>query len=278
MATNERQQLALDSLTGVVEGIYNQLDGGEIPSMGLPQRSKRNIEFDPHHNVWKYGDLQTARSAKTVNGAVMMLRTVYTADFINEMIRDNKSSTLREMYYISEGWKNAKFHSQDESNLLAEDLETITKCMREDFKLRPEESGAHVYGDGIHVTAVLFVQGQMLDARKGLYGQICFGDVAFVVKVFAHAADGVAAHRALTAVGVEHPHPGIGHVGGQDQNESVSTDSGVSWGHPMGKLRRGQRKRRQSGIYAVKIDIIVARAVHFGEMNEMFHKVVIAEG
>ena len=101
LATNERQQLALDSLTGVVEKIYDQLDDGQIPTMELPLRSKKNIEFDPQHNVWKYGDLKTSRTAKTVNGAVMMLRTVYTSDFINEMIKENKSSTLREMYYIS---------------------------------------------------------------------------------------------------------------------------------------------------------------------------------
>ncbi|MBP5734970.1 MAG: DNA topoisomerase VI, partial [Candidatus Methanomethylophilaceae archaeon] len=137
----------MDSLTDVISNIYDQLDRGDIPSMNLPMRSKKNIEFDSRHNVWTYGDLKTARTAKTVQGAVSMLRTAYTTDFINEMIREGKSSTLREMYYISEGWHNAKFHTQDESNLLAEDLETITGCMREDFKLRPEESGAHVYGD-----------------------------------------------------------------------------------------------------------------------------------
>jgi DNA topoisomerase-6 subunit A len=51
------------------------------------------------------------------------------------------------MYYISEGWGKAKFHSQDESNMLAEDLEIVTNCMREDFKLRPEENGASVIGN-----------------------------------------------------------------------------------------------------------------------------------
>jgi DNA topoisomerase-6 subunit A len=63
------------------------------------------------------------------------------------MIEQKKSSTLREMYYISEGWDAAKFSSQDESNFLAEDLEIVTGCMREDFKLRPEEDGARVMGD-----------------------------------------------------------------------------------------------------------------------------------
>lgn len=147
MTTNERQQKALDNLTGLVERIYDQLNSGDVPVMGLPMRSKKNIEFDVQHNVWTYGDLQTMRTAKTVQGAQMMLRTIYTADFINEMIREGRSSTLREMYYISEGWEHAKFGTQDESNLLAEDLEIMSKCMREDFKLRPEEGSAHVYGD-----------------------------------------------------------------------------------------------------------------------------------
>ncbi|MDR0523107.1 MAG: DNA topoisomerase IV subunit A [Candidatus Methanoplasma sp.] len=168
MATNERQKAAMDQLTTVVGRVYDQMRDGDIPLMSLPLRSKKNIEFDSRHSVWKYGSLQTNRTAKTVQGAQMMLRTVYTADFINAMIRENKSSTLREMYYISEGWSHAKFDSQDESNLLAEDLEIIAGCMREDFKLRPEESGAHLYGN--------------LDIRtmtkKGMKDFNCIDDVA----------------------------------------------------------------------------------------------------
>ncbi|MDD4221966.1 MAG: DNA topoisomerase VI, partial [Candidatus Methanomethylophilus sp.] len=100
---NLRQKKALDSLTHTVEHIYDSLDRGEIPTMTIPLRSKRNIEFDPKTEVWKYGSLRTTRTAKTAQGAVTLLRTVYTTDFINEMIREGKSSTLREMYYISEG-------------------------------------------------------------------------------------------------------------------------------------------------------------------------------
>ena len=147
MEMNERQKKAVDNLTTIISSLYDQMDTGEIPSMTLPLRSKKNIEFDPRYDVWKYGNLQSSRTAKTVQGATMMLRTVYTVDFIEDMIRNNKSSTLREMYYISEGWGHAKFHTQDESNLLAEDLETVSACMREDFKLRPEEGSSHVYGN-----------------------------------------------------------------------------------------------------------------------------------
>lgn len=145
MTANKKD--TMDSLTKIVDGIYNDLNGGEIPSMRVALRSKNNIEFNPKSGVWNYGDLKTTRTAKTVKGSLMLLRTVYTADFIKSMLEANKSSTLREMYYISEGWSNAKFGSQGESVILAEDLEILTGHMREDFKLRPEEDGARIYGD-----------------------------------------------------------------------------------------------------------------------------------
>jgi len=138
---------AVDALYGIAEEIYEELDGGQIPKMKIPLRTKANIRFDSKHSVWKYGSLMGVRSAKKLKGALMLLRTMHVLEFIRDMIRDSKSSTLREMYYISEGWDIAKFHAQEESNLLAEDLEVITQLLREDFKLRPEESGASVIGN-----------------------------------------------------------------------------------------------------------------------------------
>ena len=137
----------INKIDMVAKKIYNDFQKSEIPYLNLPTRSKSNIRFDDELSVWKYGKNITERSAKSLDGAYMLLRTMYMTDFIKDMIKINKSSTLREMYYISEGWDLAKFHSQQESNLLAEDLEVITSCMREDFKLRPEEDGARVIGN-----------------------------------------------------------------------------------------------------------------------------------
>ena len=137
---------AVEELHTIATEIYDELADGQVPKMTLPLRTKANIRLDTRSAVWKYGQLKGVRSAKKLKGALMLLRTMYVLDFIKDMIDQSKSSTLREMYYISEGWDLAKFHSQDESNLLAEDLEIITECMREDFKLRPEESGASVVG------------------------------------------------------------------------------------------------------------------------------------
>lgn len=140
-------EVAKERLMDIARMIYAQLTKEDIPNLEVSSRTKGNIVLSDEHNVWKYGDDVVQRSAKDLAGATGILRTLYTSDFIMEMIRDGKSSTLREMYYISEGWNKAKFPTQDESNKLAEDLEIVTKCLREDFKLRPEEDGARVIGN-----------------------------------------------------------------------------------------------------------------------------------
>lgn len=140
-------QVAMERLREIAGSIYDQLMKEEIPALEVSSRTKNNIVLSDEHNVWKYGEDVVQRSAKDLGGATGILRSLYTVDFIRDMIKDGKSSTLREMYYISEGWNKAKFPAQDDSNKLAEDLEIITRCMREDFKLRPEEDGARVIGN-----------------------------------------------------------------------------------------------------------------------------------
>ncbi len=138
---------ALAPTLELAEQIYDQLDRGEIPRMRLPLRTKQNLSFQMREGVWRLGKAMGTRSARKLDGALMLLRTFYLVDFINEMARDRKTSTLRELYYISEAWEDAKFHSEDESNLLIEDLEVMCTRLREDFRLHPEENGASVIGD-----------------------------------------------------------------------------------------------------------------------------------
>jgi len=135
------------NLEAIAGKVYTDFTQVKIPFYLVPARTKSNIVFNEKTRVWNYGKAQTVRTAKTQDGAYTLLRTMYSIDFIKEMIDQNKSFTLREMYYISEGWGAAKFHTQDESDKLIEDLEVVTFDMREDYKLRPEEDGARVIGD-----------------------------------------------------------------------------------------------------------------------------------
>ena len=139
---------ARDELIDLAADFYDQFAGGNIPEMTLPTRTKSNIEYDTESGVWTYGDRTSTRSANSVRGARKLLKAAYTIEFLANQLDDGRSSTLRELYYLSESWDNdeAQFKSQDESNDLVEDLEIVTGVTREDFHMRPEESGATLMG------------------------------------------------------------------------------------------------------------------------------------
>ena len=144
---NRSKKETVDALHAVAGEMHDRMMRGEPPRMTLPVRSKTNIAFDEKLNVYKYGKKKTIMDATSLGSAHQLLRALNVTEFMEDMIESQKSSTLREMYYISEGWGYRKFGSQNESNNLAEDLEIVTGCSREDFKLRPEEDGARIIGN-----------------------------------------------------------------------------------------------------------------------------------
>ncbi|RDZ61634.1 DNA topoisomerase VI [Haloferax sp. Atlit-12N] len=142
------EERARERLIDLAAEFYDQFDAGEIPHMTLPTRTKSNIEYDENSNVWVYGDRTSTRSANSVRGARKLLKASYTIEFLARQLEEDRSSTLRELYYISESWdaEEAHFSDQDESNQLIEDLEIVSEVTREDFHMRPEESGATLMG------------------------------------------------------------------------------------------------------------------------------------
>lgn len=136
-----------ERIYSIVYEIYNDIKEGKVPKVELKSRNKENIVFDNISGVWKYGDETVRRYASKTNSALSILKMLYIIDFIREMEEGKKTSTLREMYYISEGWGMGKFENQDESDLMTEDLEVMTGLLREEMHLRPEENGASLIGN-----------------------------------------------------------------------------------------------------------------------------------
>src|SRR6056297_4137333 len=147
-STSLNEQEAREQLLELAGEFYDQFAEGDVPRMQIPTRTKSNIEYDEEKDVWVYGDRSSTRSSKTVSGAQKLLKATYTIDFLADQLEEDRSSTLRELYYLSESWDNdeAQFSTQDESNDLVEDLEIVTGVTREDFHMRPEESGATLMG------------------------------------------------------------------------------------------------------------------------------------
>jgi DNA topoisomerase-6 subunit A len=148
MSADTTDAEARERLIDLAADFYDQFAAGQIPEMTLPTRSKSNIEYDEDAGVWVYGDRTSTRSANSVRGARKLLKAAYTIEFLARQLDEDRSSTLRELYYLSESWdaEDAHFSDQDESNQLVEDLEIVSGVTREDFHMRPEESGATLMG------------------------------------------------------------------------------------------------------------------------------------
>ncbi|MFC7045546.1 DNA topoisomerase IV subunit A [Halobacteriaceae archaeon GCM10025711] len=144
----DKETDARDQLIELAAQFYDQFAAGGVPKMDIPTRTKSNIVFDEEKGVWVYGDRKSTRSANSVRGARKLLKAVYTIEFLAHQLDDDRSSTLRELYYLSESWdaEEAQFNEQSESDQLVEDLEIVSGATREDFHMRPEESGATIIG------------------------------------------------------------------------------------------------------------------------------------
>ncbi|MHC1624818.1 MAG: DNA topoisomerase IV subunit A, partial [Methermicoccaceae archaeon] len=94
---------AVEELKKIANELYDDMVRGDVPALSLPTRTKGNIEYNENSDVWVYGDLESIRSFKTLKGARSLLKMAYTMQFvIDNHLLQGRSSTLRELYYISE--------------------------------------------------------------------------------------------------------------------------------------------------------------------------------
>jgi len=70
---------------------------------------------------------------------------VWAGFFASELVKNRKTSTLRDVYYSAQAYEMS-FKDQPESNNIITDLETATGFAREDFNVFPEERSA-IFGD-----------------------------------------------------------------------------------------------------------------------------------
>src|SRR5438128_5983318 len=84
--------------------------------------------------------------------------------------------------------------------------------------------------------------------------------------IFCDTADTVATHFAFRAVGIKHPHAHVGLAGsrwGKNEDQSIAADAKVA----VGNLRSSLRGVRNGFGETVDVDVVVADAVHLGELH-----------
>lgn len=144
-SAKEKRKEVLAKLEKFGLELYEQLEKGMFPSITMPSRSTDNIYYSPELRQYILGDKKVRRSASNIRHLRPFAQLVWMAFFTHELTQNQKTSTLRDVFYSAQAY-DISFQDQDESDNIITDLETVLGCTREDFNVFPEESSA-VFGD-----------------------------------------------------------------------------------------------------------------------------------
>ena len=142
----KHKELALEKLRGMGNEVLDTVLKEEVPSIKIPSRGTGNIIYNQDKRYFELGDRTGTRSLGNVKQIKKMAQMMCVGNFCKDLVNIQKTATMREMYYVSEGW-DVGFDNQQESNNITEDIEVTLGVSRENLGLLPEEDGASVYGD-----------------------------------------------------------------------------------------------------------------------------------
>jgi DNA topoisomerase-6 subunit A len=118
------------------------------PGFDIPTRALSNAKFDEKKQIIMMGKAAQRRNFFNLGQAKKFMQTVLIASGCKELADQNKSTSIRDMYYHTkhtiEGTKENTFDDQSESDPIIEDLEVTIDSLREELGLFAENRGAMV--------------------------------------------------------------------------------------------------------------------------------------
>src|SRR5438309_11931471 len=132
----ERKKEVLSSLRNLGGEVYEQLAKKKFPTVKMPSRSIDNILYDKKTRQYILGKRSVKRSARNVRHIRPFTQLLWTAMFVDELTEQNKTSTLRDVFYSAQAYE-MDFQDQQESDNLITDLESVVRFSREDFNVYP---------------------------------------------------------------------------------------------------------------------------------------------
>ena len=141
----QKKGRVLASLSALGEQLYRQMIQRQFPWIKMPSRSIYNIQYDQKLRQYILGNKGVKRSSRNVRHIRPLTQLVWTGSFVNELRQQNRTSTLRDVFYSAQAYEMS-FADQTESDNIITDLETVVGFSREDFNVFPEERSA-IFGD-----------------------------------------------------------------------------------------------------------------------------------
>jgi DNA topoisomerase-6 subunit A len=145
MITSKARDEAKKKIIDVANRMYEDILKGRRPKLKFPVRSLTNAKFDREKGTFVLIGKEKERTF-TVNQAKIFAQTIKMMEFSKDLLDTNDFSTLREAYYVSKNWGEARFDDQQPSNSVIEDLEASLDFLREELGFIPEEDGSSVVG------------------------------------------------------------------------------------------------------------------------------------
>lgn len=144
-STKGKKKEILKDLKAFGRQLYRQMEAGKFPWVEMPSRSTENIFYSPEVRQYILGEKSVKRSSRNIRHIRPFTQMVWAGFFASELVKNRKTSTLRDVYYSAQAYEMS-FNDQPESNNIITDLETVTGYSREDFNVFPEERSA-IFGD-----------------------------------------------------------------------------------------------------------------------------------
>ncbi len=144
-SASSRKEKVQTLLKELGQSIYSKMDQGVFPDVVFPSRSVRNMVYDEELMQYVLGASRVTRTSRNIKHIRPFTHLVWLAFFVDKLLENGKTSTLRDVYYSSQAY-DVEFKDQPESDGIITDLEAIFSRPRENFYIYPEERSA-IFGD-----------------------------------------------------------------------------------------------------------------------------------
>lgn len=140
------QKKTTDRIVKLAESVVGQIEKQRNPSIAIPTRTLTNTYYDERKKIVQLGDDKVQRQFFNVSMAKKFMQTFLIADACKELIESGKTTSIRDLYYITKHTlgdsRNNTFEEQDESDPIIEDLEVTVNSLREELHLFASNKGS----------------------------------------------------------------------------------------------------------------------------------------
>ncbi len=122
----------------ILSDIKRQYENGKVVINKPAIRRNRHVYLDG--GVTKFDGATTKVTTDNIRGLMYLIRLVNTLKISRELLKNNKTMTVRDLYYTSSNWDEDSFTSQSSVRMFLSDIEVILGVPHEAFGFTTEES------------------------------------------------------------------------------------------------------------------------------------------